>query len=287
MKISFEKNNDRRRKFTTEAYNRVYELYIQPIFGNKKLDSIKVSELSIWQNKLHKTLHSSTVNKARSVFYTILDDARKDEIIEKNIFTLVDRVKIDESEAIHPFSISEIFTIINNMPDKIKAFFAIGFLTGMRTGEILALKWDNIDLKEKVIRVRKSIRRGIEDLPKTKSSIRDVIIIDALIPYLQDHYKLLNKKTTYLFETQHKQPFKSTDRIASYYWHPLLQKLNIGRRKLYQMRHTFASLMISNGEDILWVSHTMGHSTSKTTLEKYAKFIKSEKKERGRFLIQI
>ena len=51
------------------------------------------------------------------------------------------------------------------------------------------------------------------------------------------------------------------------------------------MRHTFASMMISNGEDILWVSNMLGHKDSTTTLEKYAKYVKQEKRVRGSFLL--
>lgn len=51
------------------------------------------------------------------------------------------------------------------------------------------------------------------------------------------------------------------------------------------MRHSFASMMISNGEDILWVSSMLGHKDSTTTLEKYARYIKQEKRSRGNFLL--
>lgn len=54
---------------------------------------------------------------------------------------------------------------------------------------------------------------------------------------------------------------------------------------MYQLRHTFASLMISNGEDILWVSSMLGHKNANITLQVYAKYVKSEKKKRGSFLL--
>ena len=78
----------------------------------------------------------------------------------------------------------EIFSIIKTAPYKIRAFFAIGFLTGMRTGEIVALKWEHIDFDKKIIKVRKARRGGIESDPKTNNSIRDVLILDPLMPYL-------------------------------------------------------------------------------------------------------
>jgi len=57
----------------------------------------------------------------------------------------------------------------------------------------------------------------------------------------------------------------------------VLKKLDIEYRNLYQMRHTFASMMISSGEDILWVSNILGHRNSNITLSTYAKYIKAFK----------
>ena len=64
-----------------------------------------------------------------------------------------------------------------------------------------------------------------------------------------------------------------------------MESLKIPYRNLYQMRHTFASMMISNGEDILWVSNMLGHKDSSMTLEKYARYIKKNDKKRGVFLV--
>ncbi|MFC2057351.1 tyrosine-type recombinase/integrase [Campylobacterota bacterium] len=84
----------------------------------------------------------------------------------------------------------------------------------------------------------------------------------------------------YIFETFQGKPFNTCDNISSHYWRPTLKKLDIPYRNLYQMRHSFASHMISSGEDILWVSNMLGHKDSSMTLEKYARYVKrSDKKE--------
>ena len=57
----------------------------------------------------------------------------------------------------------------------------------MRTGEITALKWSDIDFENRLIYVRKTRNKGVETTPKTKSSIRDVEILDVLLPYLEKH----------------------------------------------------------------------------------------------------
>lgn len=288
IKVSFDIHKHNRRELTQKNYKNIYKCRIKPYFENKKLNEIKPSYLSQWQNKLkdEKKLSSKSIKVARTILHTMFEDARKDEIIEKNPFDLVDNIKSDPPKEIIPFSISEIKNILSNVNEKMKAFFAIGFYTGMRLGEILALKWDNIDIDNGIIKVKHSIREGKETAPKTLSSIRDIEILDILKPYLIEHKTLVRDDSLYLFETYEKKPYASPAKIGVSYWKPLLKNLNIPYRIMYQMRHTFASMMISNGEDILWVSNMLGHKDSSTTLKKYAKYIKHEKKQRATFLLE-
>jgi integrase len=282
---SFEIHKTKRKHFTKINYERNYRLHIQPTFGSRKIDTILPSELGIWQNKLLEKLSPKTVNSIRVIFHTIFKDALKDDLISRNPISLVDAIPKDKSKKINPFSIKEINMILNKIPPKMKAYFAIGFYTGMRTGEIIALKWENIDFTERKIKVRKAIRQGREDTPKTEYSIRNIDIIDVLLPYLEYHRDIKRDDAVYLFETYKNEPYTTGDKIASHYWKPTLKDLGIDYRIQYQMRHTFASQMISNGEDILWVSDMLGHKDSTTTLEKYARYIKQEKKTRGSFLL--
>ncbi|MDQ1341001.1 MAG: Integrase [Campylobacterota bacterium] len=260
-------------------------LHIQKQFGKKRLDQIKPSDLAVWQNRMLETLATKTVKTIRTVFNAVFDDAMKDEIIKRNPFTLIRSPTGEEMREKKPFSLEEIDLILSNAPKSMKAFFAIGFFTGMRTGEIIGLRWSDIDYEENIIKVQRSRRQGIESLPKTKNSIRDVEILDTLKPFILEHQELSDdNKSGYVFETSFGRPFNTTDKISYWYWRPLLKELDIPYRNLYQMRHTFASMMISEGEDILWVSNMLGHKDSSMTLQKYARYIKNTKKKRAQFL---
>ena len=122
----------------------------------------------------------------------------------------------------------------------------------MRTGEILALKWSDLDYENSLIKIRRAKRQGIEDKPKTKASIRDIDIIDILYPYLLNHLKFKTHKSEYIFTSNFEKSYSDCGGIFARYWKPIFEKVNIEYRNPYQMRHTFASMMISNGEDILW-----------------------------------
>jgi integrase len=284
MKISFEIHKVYRRYLTQRAHQGVYDLHIKPYFKNKRLDEIKPSHIATWQNKLLEKLSTTTLSLIRAVFNVILNDAIADDIILKNPLKFIKKPTNVPVRDITPFNKEEIFKVLDKVDDIVKLYYAIGFFTGMRTGEIIALKWSDIILEKKIIKVQRAKRQGVESLPKNKGSIRDVDIIDVLMPYIHNHQKYKIQESEYLFNSKHKKQYSDSSYLSEIYWRPILKELNIEYRNPYQMRHTFASMMISNGEDILWVSKMLGHTTSAMTLNKYARYIENKEMKRGTFL---
>ncbi|UTJ05688.1 tyrosine-type recombinase/integrase [Arcobacter roscoffensis] len=78
---------------------------------------------------------------------------------------------------------------------------------------------------------------------------------------------------SYIFLNQNKKAFKSAQSISKGFWKNVLRFCGLDYRVLYQTRHTFATLMISKGEDIVWVSKMLGHTNVRITLETYTKYI--------------
>jgi len=284
MKVSFEIHEAYRRDLSQKDYKFIYERHIKPTFGNRILDEIKPSEIATWQSKLLKKLSTKSLTMIRAVFNVMFNDALADELITRNPMSLIKKPKNISVNEILPFKQDEIFKLLGHIQERMRAVFAIGFFTGMRTGELVALKWSDIDFENNIIKVRRAKRENVESLPKTKSSIRDIDIIDILLPYLQNHLKFKIDDSEYMFNSLHKKPFTCFHSIARTYWRPIFEKIDIAYRNPYQMRHTFASMMISNGEDILWVSKMLGHTTSAITLTMYARYIENKDKKRGAFL---
>ena len=272
-KISFSLHKSNRKELTHISYTQIYDLHISPTLGKIYIDDFKRSQLLQWQNMLSETKAYRTVKMIRTILVTIFEDAYKDELIKKNVLRLVPVPTGEDVIKKQPFSFDEIYTILDNAPESIRAYFAIGFFTGMRTGEIIGLKWSDIDFDKKIISVKRSIRQGRETTPKTKSSIRDIDLLNVLEPYLIKHKSFALNDAIYLFETYRGEPYKKTDNISSHFWRKLLKEQNIEYRNMYQMRHTFASLMISKGENILWVSKMLGHKDTSMTLDVYAQYM--------------
>ncbi|MCK5294436.1 MAG: site-specific integrase [Arcobacteraceae bacterium] len=273
------------RKLVTQTQHKAnLEKHVIPVFGNRKLDTIKASELAIWQNNLLKKLAPKTVSAMRVIFYTVFDDALRDELINKNPFNIVKAPSTQPIRKINPFTKDEIFKILPNIQISMRCYFAIGFFAGLRAGEMMALRLTDIDLDNKIIKVTKSRNKGVESSPKTKSSYREVDILDVLLPYLEEHLKVYSNND-YMFQRKNNQPFNSSCYISDIYWTKVLKTVKFEYRNMHQMRHTFASLMIASGEDILWVSSMLGHKNSGITLSVYAKYTKNTKKIRGTFLL--
>jgi len=281
--VSFKLHEKERKETTKFDYEISLRLHILPTFGDKKLSHIKPSDIALWQNKLLEKLTPRRVRNIRATFNGIFLDALRDEIIQKNPISLVKAPKLNRIES-KSFSLDEIEQIIKNAEGDLKAFVALGFFTGMRSGEMIGLKWEDVDFENREISIKRTIKMGSITSPKTKNSIRTIDMIDQLVPYMKEQYKRTGDKKSYVFLNSNGEHYYDIKRIRNTRWKNLLKKLNMEYRTIYQMRHSFATVMIENGEDILWVSHMLGHADSSMTLQMYAKYKKNKNKKRATFL---
>ena len=282
-KLSFELHSKTRKESTQNDYRISYEKHIKPHLGKKRLDAIKPSDISLWQNKVLESVSPRRLRNIRAVLSTIIQDAMRDELIMRNPLPLVKLPRADKVE-IHPFSISEIFTILDKAVGQFKNFYALAFFTGMRSGEMIGLRWEDIDFFRNEISIKRAIKMGVVSTPKTTSSVRDIDIIDSLLPYLREQYKLTAHKNSYVFLNDNDEHFYDIKRIRNTHWTRVLKECNFKYRPIYHTRHTFATMMLENNEDILWVSNMLGHTDSTMTLSKYARYVKRDEKKRARFL---
>lgn len=260
-----------------------YNKHVKPYFGTKLLNDILPLELEEWQNKLLSKYKINTVSKYRSVFYSILDKALINDLIKVNPFSKVKSPKSiniklkklnDKSdEDVDPFNNEEVLKILDNAHGNLYQTIVLMLYTGMRPGEVISLHWNDFDFEKKRIAVEKTIVNGVVGDVKTQSSVRYVDIIPSLEKILLE-FKENSNSQLYITNSSNKQ-FYSHD-ILNLRFKELLEKINIKVRTLYNLRHTFASTMITDGINILWVSKMLGHKDVSITLKIYAKFIKED-----------
>ena len=293
---SLKRHKNKRREHVQRAYIQHFESKIIPYFGDTLIQNISAIQLMDWQNELLDSFKATTVKKYRTIFNCILEDARKEmvngkKIITENPFRDVDVPKDPEifydddddldhyDNKVDPFSLEELDILISKAEGYLRNFIGISSRTGMRPGELVGLRWSDVDFDNEMIRIRRTRIQGKNGPPKKKASVRDIEMLPGVKEFFLAQYRLTggNSKGD-IFLNSSKKPFYSHDFIAKKF----KDLLDDGdKRYLYQLRHSFATLMISENEDILWVSRMLGHKSSDITLKTYARAYKlSEDKEK-------
>lgn len=273
--VSFENHRYERKETTTTDYKNIYNKHIKPHFGNKQLDKIKVSDINVWKNRLFAELglSSKRVNDIKKVLGTIIEDAVRDEIILSNPVRKSKPLPAHQQKEIEPFSLDEIDLILSHANGQDRNIIATLFMTGIRTGELIGLKWSDIDFEKHEISIKRTIGRGIENTSKTVSSRRIIPIFNSLFHYIENQFKITGDKNSYVFLNVNGNDFYDSKNIRDGLWKKVLKKANVKYRTVYQTRHTFCSINLQNGEDLIWVSRILGHKNPRITLEKYSKYI--------------
>ena len=258
-------------------YDSIIRNQILPLFGTRAINSIKLSEIKKWYNYWITQRSSATAIYIANTFSAIFKEAFYDEAIEKNPFDYIKRPKKVQGEA-QPFEKDVMLQLIEGAEGWFQNFLALSFFTGLRTGEAVALKWEDIDFKVQELEVKRSRRYGKDITPKTQKSIRVVPIFDELLPYLKAQRELTKEiQSEYVFLSINNEPFNDGNRIRDYHWKRLLKKLEIPYQRLYDTRSSFATMMLSSGKfSINQVAQMMGHTNIEMLIHKYNKFIPSE-----------
>jgi integrase len=244
---------------------------INDYFGNLPIDTLKRSDIKEWiQIQLGQKTPKTVGNYLASV-RGIIDAAIDKEVIKHNVAKNI-KLPTHYTEEIEPFDSEEVKVLLENANSFLKLYLALGFYTGMRTGEILGLQYKDIDFDKKVIYVKRTIGEGKISTPKTRKSIREVPIFDDLLPYL--------KKPTnsiWLFSRKDGARLGRFGENRYREWHTLLEKCKIAYRKPYATRHTFIVSMLKHSNlSILDIAQTVGHTTSQMIITNYGKYIKGE-----------
>ncbi|QQW91766.1 site-specific integrase [Helicobacter pylori] len=253
------------------------------VMGLKESDKLKkITKEKIAQyHQATLTLYrKNTIHNFNANLKSFLAFCERERFLPQNPYYTITLKNALTAKAIEPFNLEEVKTLIENAPTlHLKAFLVVAFFTGARTGEQLALQWEDIDFKEKTITINKSLNElGQITSPKNKPSIREVDLLEPVEKILKELKESEPDTKKFVFIDM---PKRSS--IFQRHFKKLLKALNLKDRKLYTTRHTFASLMLSQGEEPMWVSRTLGHKDLNTTYSTYSHYIPKQDKERAKF----
>ena len=152
-------------------------------------------------------------------------------------------------------------------------------MTGMRQGEILGLKWEDIDFERKQLHIRRTFNHCRFFSPKTKGSIRTIDLSPAVIRELAK-WKLASPSNEIglVFANKLGNPIEA-GRLIVHYFKPALKAAKLPDIRFHDLRHCHASMLFEQGESITYIQHRLGHSNPSITLSVYAHWIKTENQE--------
>ncbi|WQT51208.1 site-specific integrase [Helicobacter pylori] len=260
------------------VFNSIFSL--MGLKESDKLKKITREKITQYHQATLKLYRKNTIHNFNANLKSFLAFCESERFLSQNPYYTITLKNALEAKAIEPFSLEEVKTLIDNAPSlRLKAFLVVAFFTGLRTGEQLALLWEDIDFKEKTITINKSLNElGEITSPKNKPSIREVDLLEPVEKILKELKESEPDTKKFVFIDM---PKRSS--LFQRHFKKLLKALNLKDRKLYTTRHTFASLMLSQGEEPMWVSKTLGHKDLNTTYSAYSHYIPKQEKERAKF----
>ena len=267
---------------TRDSYNDVLSLHILPFFGKMCLNEIGRKNIKDFlYQKQQGTLSSGTIRIIRAYLSCILSQAADDEIIFVNPASKTGRyIKATEGQKdIEPYTWEEKAKFekaaLRHFP-RYYPLFVCALRTGMREGELIALEPGDIDFNGGFIEVRRNCVRGNVTTPKNGKSRRVDMsnqLADVLKNHLTDRKKEALKKgwgktPGWLFYNESGGMIDPAN-LRKRVFYKCLEKTGLRRIRLHDLRHTYATLRISKGDNIADVSKQLGHHSIKITIDTY------------------
>ncbi len=278
---------------TLAFYKKIISTHLIPTYGKLRMEEFRVRHVQDYitfvTNKGRQDIHAhgepmapGTVKRYATVFRSILSLAYKLEYIENDISASRRLVfpagQRPEVEAYTSGEVKQILEALEEEPIHIRCVIQVALFTGCRRGEIVGLKWSDIDFDQHRLYVRRSIYKpkdgkAFEKAPKTRHSLRDMAIPDRLIETLKE-YKLHQEQYAammgegwndlgYIFtevDGHVMNPMTPTKQFDHF-----LKRHGIRHLKFHGLRHTSATMLLANGCDIKTVSTRLGHADLETT----------------------
>lgn len=285
-----------RRQSTYERYRDVLRCQVFPVMGATAIDKITRSTMRQFLFALlDQGLSLDSVAFIRTVINGPMSHALDDELIQANPVTGILKKAIkkqDEDEAMDSFTHAEVRLFLDTCrrcdPEHY-VFFLCAFRTGLRLGELLALRWGDVDWHSKFLLVSKSFRRKVTTGTKTGRK-RRVDLSDQLLVGLQELYLQRKKEALAggLGEVVgvifHRGGSSMAQNSIRYIFKRLLRQAGLREIRFHDIRHTYASLLLSSNVSPVYVKEQLGHSSIAMTVDIYGHLIPGSQRDQVNLL---
>jgi integrase len=275
---------------TYQGYERIVRLHIKPTLGFVKLENLAPTHLrGLYRERLESGLAPRMVQLIHTTLHKALKQAAAAGLVPRNVAGMV---KAPRSPT------KEIKTLVPNQArallqsahtDRLEALFVLAVTTGMRQGELLGLKWDDVDMETGILQVRRTLStatgRGFSfNAPKTAKGRRSIKLPASAISSLRRHRETQQQESDNItglwedhglvFTTHVGTPISRQDLITRSF-KPLLQRAELPNIRFHDLRHTCATLLLGRGVHAKLVQELLGHATISVTLDTYSHVLPS------------
>ena len=282
---------------TLLRYESVYNKHMKSVFGDKKLRDIKPDAIQKFYNSLEGT---ENVIIAATILSGMFSQAYKNQIINRNPIPLTTVPKAKEKKERRVLTLAEQELLLNHSNGTLRDLIEVSLSTGMRTGEIRALEWKDLDFENKTIHITGTLTelggKMFKDTPKTKSSLRDIPMlgnVEKIFLRIRREQKDKSEKLGPKYEGREGledlvfRSGRGTPVSNSCY----VRMLNRAVARIkdkgiefehvhpHTLRHTFATRCIENGVPPQVLKTLLGHSTLAMTMDLYAHVLPDTKAE--------
>jgi integrase len=272
------------RKGTFERHEQVIRLHIGPALGDLKLKALGPAHVqALYRDRLDAGLSPATVQKIHAILHKALDQAVRWSLVPRNATEVVKAPRPNPDE-IQPLSSEQVKVLLETaIGERFAAIYVLAIHTGLRQGELLGLKWEDVDLENGLIRVRRTLTRYKGRLllsePKTRRSRRTVRLTEPAVGALREHLACqivqmealgdLYRDQGLIFATQ-KGTLVNPSNLRKRSFAPLLEKAGLPSIRFHDLRHTCATLLLTSNVNPKIVSEMLGHATIAITLDTYS-----------------
>lgn len=269
---------------TYVKYRKLIYSYIIPILGDTKLQKLTPQQInSLYRKKEQDGLTSKTIHSIHGVLHKALDDAMKWRYVSYNVCSTVSPPRIVKSE-IQPLTIDQVERLFHvARGSRLEALVVLAALTGMRRGELLALRWSDVDFENETLQVRRTVdfipKYGyVENAPKTQAGKRILALPSLVMDALRAHrFRQLEQKLK-AGAAWEGRDLVFTDLQGGYfsprYLDKLFKKLLADGRlppiRFHDLRHSTATILLHLGVDIKVIQEILGHSNIAMTADVYS-----------------
>lgn len=263
------------RHTTFDQYKGHIKNHLNPYFGTLKINQISFDLIDKFKKEaIQRNVNIATLREILVTLNSLMTHAVRARYIDFNPAIWVERPRgksaHDESKemiTLKPDVIIDLLDVAATQKDKI--LFMTAILTGMREGELLGLKWDDIDWRNSQIFVRRTYNHGHFYETKTKASRRKIDLAPELVHELKK-WKLACPigEEDLVFPTEVGTSEDATNMLKRRFW-PALRRARLPVIRFHNLRHTYASLLIAQGEHPKYIQSQMGHSSIKVTMDIY------------------